>query len=245
MAVSAITAVQIAVGSFDATGNANQLDYGVTSTPFDITTFRNVPFKAYANGLKTLNVGFSGFNDYAAAAWDEYVRSAFNTQQVLTLAYNGATVGTGAVVSQGILTDAQNFKASVGQAPGVDMKVSGVGLALGDGQVTQASSANITATGNTTAVQVGALTSTQTVVAAVHVLGYSGTGTVTLQLQSSSTSGGAYTARGTAGTALSAVGGQWISATGLTVTDTWWRLAVTASASPVATVLASIAIVTP
>ena len=245
MAVSATTAVQIAVGSFDATGVANQLDYGVTVNPFEITTFRNVPFQAFAPGLKTVNVGFSGFNDYAAAAWDEYIRSAFNTQQVLTLAYNGATVGTGAVISQGVLTDAQPFKAQVGQAPAIDMKVSGVGLALAEGQVTQASSGNITASGNTTPVQVGALASTQTIVAAVHVLAYSGTGTVTFQLQSSSTSGGAYTARGTAGSALSAAGAQWISATGLTVTDTWWRLAVTASASPVATVLASVAIITP
>jgi hypothetical protein len=245
MAVSATTAVQIAIGSFDATGNANQLDYGVSVAPFEITTFKNVPYQAFAPGLKTVNVTWSGFQDYAALAWDEYIRSALSSQQVLTLAYNGATVGTGAVITQGILTDAQNFKAQVGQAPAVDMKVSGVGIALADGQVTQASSGNITATGNTTAVQVGALASTQTVVAAVHVLGYSGTGTVTFQLQSSATSGGAYTARGTAGAALSAVGGQWISATGLTVTDTWWRLAVTASASPVATVLASIAIITP
>jgi hypothetical protein len=245
MAASATTAVQLAVGSFDATGNATQLDYGVTSTPFEITTFRNVPFQAFANGLKDVAVSWSGFNDYAAAAWDEYIRSAFNTTQVMTLAFNGATVNTAALVTQGLLTDAQPFNAGVGQVPGVDMKVSGVGVVAAEGQVTQASSANITATANTTPVQLGGLASTQSVVAAVHILAYSGTGTVTFQLQSSATSGGAYTNRGTAGTALSAAGAQWISATGLTVTDTWWRLAVTASAAPVATVLASIAIATP
>jgi hypothetical protein len=94
-------------------------------------------------------------------------------------------------------------------------------------------------------VQLGALASTQAIAAAIHITGYSGTGTVTFQLQSSATSGGSYTARGTATAALNTVGGVWISATGLTVTDTWWRLAVTASAAPVATVFASIGIITP
>ncbi|MFK5282069.1 hypothetical protein ACI3PL_21175, partial [Lacticaseibacillus paracasei] len=89
----------------------------------------------------------------------------------------------------------------------------------------------------TTPVQIGALTSTLYVVAAVYVSAYSGTGTITCQLQSAAMSGGSYTNRGSAGAAISAVGAQWITATGLTVTDTWWRLNITASASPVATVL--------
>jgi hypothetical protein len=116
---------------------------------------------------------------------------------------------------------------------------------MAEGQVTRSDATNITATTTTTPVQIGALTSSLYVVAAVHVSAYSGTGTITCQLQSAPTSGGSYTNRGSAGAAISAVGAQWITATGLTVTDTWWRLNITASASPVATVLASIAIFTP
>jgi hypothetical protein len=94
-------------------------------------------------------------------------------------------------------------------------------------------------------VQLGTLGATQYVVAAVHVFTYSGTGNITCQVQSSSTAGGSYTNRGSAGAAISAAGAQWITATGITTTDTWWRITVTASASPVATVLASLAIFTP
>ena len=97
----------------------------------------------------------------------------------------------------------------------------------------------------TTPVQLVQLAATQYIVAAIHIFDYSGTGTLTFQIQSSSSSGGSYTNRGSAGTALSAAGAQWLSATSITTTNTWWRLNVTASASPSATVLASLAIFTP
>jgi len=245
MPVSATNVVQLVVGSFDATGTIDQTDWGLQSTPDDITTFASPLFRQFANGLKSVEVSLGGFNDFAAGAWDEYARTAFGTSQVMQLAFNGATAGTGAIVAQGLLASSQNLAASVGNAPRISPAVTGNGTAIAEGLITQASATNITATGNTTAVQVGALTSTQTIVAAISVLNYSGTGTVTFQLASSATAGGAYTARGTAGAALNAKGGQWLSASGLTVTDTWWRLNVTASLSPVATVLATIAIVTP
>lgn len=245
MAVSATTAVQLAVGSFNATSTVNQIDIGTSVAPVETTTFGSVPFQTYAPGIRTVGISAGGMNDFAVGAWDEYVRTAFGTSQVMTLAFNGATVGTGAVMSQGLITDAQNLAGSPGSTSAINLAMSGVGVALAEGQVTQTTAANITATGTTTAVQLGALASTQSVVSAVHIFGYSGTGTVTFQLSSSATSGGAYTLRGTASALLSAAGGTWISATGLTVTDTWWRLAVTASAAPVASVLASIAIVTP
>jgi hypothetical protein len=151
-------------------------------------------------------------------------------------------------MANGIMPEKQPFNSS---APGELSTISQTIRAgttyppIAEGQVTRSDATNITATTTTTPVQVGALTSTLYVVAAVHVSAYSGTGTITCQLQSASTSGGSYTNRGSAGAAISAVGAQWITATGLTVTDTWWRLNITASASPVATVLASIAIFTP
>ena len=245
MPISASNVVQLVVGSFDATGNIDQTDWGIQSVPSEITTFASPLYRQFTNGLKSIEVSLGGFNDFAAGAWDEYIRTAWGTSQVMQLAYNGAAAGTGAIIAQGLLASSQNIAAQVGNTPRINPTVTGNGTAIAEGLVTQASTTNITATGNTTAVQVGALTSTQTVVAAVSVLNYSGTGTVTFQLASSATAGGAYTTRGTAGAALNAKGGQWLSASGLTVADTWWRLNVTASAAPVATVLAAIAIVTP
>lgn len=247
MVIAARIATQLAVGSFNATSTASGANWGVEATTFEVNTLADVEFEKFAVGRKTMAISFPGYNDYGAAEWDTYSRANFGSQQVVTLAYDTAAAGTGAVIANGIMPAKQSFSANIGDAPAININIVGSTAAapFGEGLVTRASSTNITGTTTTTAVQVGALTASQTVVAAVHVFAYSGTGTITCQLQSSATSGGSYTARGSAGAAISAAGAQWISATGLTVTDTWWRLNVTASASPVATVLATIAIITP
>lgn len=247
MAVKVPTAAQLAVGSFNASSTSNQVGWSMDVNVNPKTTWGSGEFEEYNLGLRTLTVAIGGYNDYAAAAWDEYARSNWGSAQIVTLAYDGATAGTGAVMANGLMPSQQSFNGNVGENPTISPTIVGstVYPPIAEGQVTRASSTNITATTTTTPVQVGALTSTQYVVAAVHVFSYSGTGTITCQLQSSSTSGGSYTNRGSAGAAISAAGAQWITATGLTVTDTWWRLNITASASPVAAVLASIAIFTP
>ena len=247
MPIAARIVTQLAVGSFNATSTASGANWGVESSTFPVNTLADVEFERFANGRKTMAISFPGYNDYDAGAWDSYSRANFGSQQVVTLAYDGATAGSGAAIANGIMPAKQMFSANIGDAPAIEANIVGSTAAapFGQGLITRASSSNITATTTTTAVQVGALVPAQTVVAAIHVFSYSGTGTITCQLQSSSTAGGSYTNRGSAGPAISAAGAQWISATGLTVTDTWWRLNVTASASPVATVLATIAIITP
>lgn len=80
-----------------------------------------------------------------------------------------------------------------------------------------------TTTANGTPVQLGALSSTQRLYAALHVLSIAGTSTptITVKIQSAATSGGSYTDRITY-TAATAIGGQASSVDGA-VTDSWWR----------------------
>ena len=247
MAIEVPIAAQLAVGSFNATSTSNQVDWGLDVATREKTTWGSGRFQEFVPSLRTLALSFGGYNDYAAAAWDEYARTAQGTPQIITLAHSGATAGTPAVIANGLMPAQQNFDASVGDISTIGISVVGGSVypPVAEGQVTRASSTNITATTATTPVQLGQLAATQYIVAAVHVFAYSGTGTITCQIQSSATSGGSYTNRGSAGAAISAAGAQWITATGITTTDTWWRINVTASSSPVATVLASLAIFTP
>ncbi len=247
MPIQVPVAAQLAVGSFNATNTSNQVDFGVDVATREKTTWGSGRFQEFVPSLRTLNLSFGGYNDHDAAAWDAYSRTAQGSAQIVTLAHDGATAGTAAIMANGIMPAKQMFNASVGDIPTIAISVvSGtVYPPVVEGQVTRASATNITATTATTPVQLGALGATQHIVAAVHVFAYSGTGTITCQIQSAATSGGSYTNRGSAGAALNAAGAQWITATGITTTDTWWRINVTASASPVATVLASLAIFTP
>ncbi len=86
----------------------------------------------------------------------------------------------------------------------------------------------LTSTGGGTALQLGAVSATKKIYAAMHVLG-AGTGSVTCKLQSDATNAfsGAETDRHSF-TAATAVSSQFASVSGA-ITDTWWRIHYTIS----------------
>ena len=145
--------------------------------------------------------------------------------------------------TRGLLGGYQPFRAAAGDVPAVALTVRPTGTPIAEGLVTQASTTAITATGNTTPQQVGAPIAGRTVYASIHALTVTGTTpSATFQLASSATLGGAYTARGSAGAAITAAGGQLLSVAG-PFTDAFWRLNVTVTGTtPVFAVLAAIAI---
>ena len=249
MAVTALLPVQAAFSGFETTAFWSSAEIGADADTKPITTFANVSaagaFEASVVSLKRAVVTASGFNDFAASSLDEWLRGNYGGVQVATVAPLGGTAGSIADITRGLLVGYRPVNAAVGEVPAVQMVLEPTGAPIAEGQVTQASSAAVTATSNSTPVQIGALTAAQNVYAAIHV--FSATGTtpsLTAQIQSGATSGGAFTNRGSAGAALTAAGGQWLS-TGLAaaVTDTWWRISWTVvGGTPSFVVLASIAV---
>lgn len=245
MAVATVLSTQIFMDEYRFTTNANMTHIATNVVMKNSTTFVSGGYDTFVPGLKNLVCDLGGFNDYAAGGLDEWMRSNYGTTQTVTVVPLGETLGNAAVITQGILETDPSFDGSVGDIPAVKLSVKPVGQVIAQGQVTNITSPTITVTGNTTPVQVGAITATQQMRAAVHVLAISGTATPTLtcQLASSATSGGAYTTRGPAGAGITVIGGQFL-ATGLigAITDTWWRLNYTVTGtSPIFTVFASIA----
>lgn len=241
MAVTAVTQARIYVGSFEFTSFSNQAEWGGDVAVKEVTTF-GTDFQQFVPSLKTFQCNTAGFNDYAGASVDEVVRGLYGSRRVATLTNTTPATGNLAHVGQGIVG---GWRAINIAAPG---DVPSTGIVIGDGytatgQLTQISTSTVTATGNSTPVNVGAVATGRTILAAIHVLSVTGTTpSLTAQLASSTTSGGAYTARGTAGAAITAAGDQLITAAG-PFTDTWWRLNYTVSGTtPVFTVVASIAI---
>lgn len=242
MAVGAVTQARIYVGGLEFTSLTNQAEAGLDVATQDVTVFGS-DFTQHVPGLKTLVFNTSGFNDWAASSLDEYLRTAFGTRRVATIPVTTPATGGGAVVSYSLLGGKRMFNAQVGAVSSYAASMNG-GI-IGDGLLTQIATSSISATGHTTAVNVGALTSGSTIVAGIHVLSVSGTSTptATFQLESASTSGGSYTLRGSAGAGMTAVGDQWLS-TQTATTDAWWKLAVTVSGTtPVFSVVATIALI--
>lgn len=246
MAIAAQTSAEIFLGSYRFTVNATNVNVGLHVDVKDATTFGSGGFEQFVPGLKVLTLNLQGLTDYAAGAYDEWIRTSYGTVQVASVSPGVMAVGNTVVITQGIPETNENFGGHVGDISKVSTAVKPVGNVVAQGQVTNITAPTITVTGNTTPVQVGALGALQQAYAAIHVVTIAGTATPTLtcQLASSPTSGGAYTTRGAAGAGLTAIGGQFL-ATGIlgVITDTWWRLNYTVSGtSPIFTVFASIAV---
>jgi hypothetical protein len=246
MAVSATLAPEIYIGGQRWTTTANQAEFGVDIATLDVTTFDYAAggFTNSVAGLKTLAFNTTNFQDYADGALDTWLRSNYGTQRVVSIAYVGAATGNGAAIGYGLLGGYRPFNAAVGAVPTTVGTVDSGTFA--EGQVSLISTTSLTATTSSTPVQIGAISATQQVVAAIHVLSASGTTpTLTCRIQSASTSGGSYTNRSASGTALSAPGDQWLTTgTGTAVTDTWWKLSLTITGTtPVFSAFATLAIV--
>lgn len=239
----AVVSPKILVGSYNWTSNASQAEVGADVATQDVTTFEFAAngFTNAVPGLKAFVFNSSGYNDNAVGALDEWLRSNYGTRRVVSVALTGETTTAPAVVANGLLGGYRTVNASVGGVPTTVGTVSdGV---FAEGQVTTVSTSTLTATANSTPVNIGAVAAGRSIYAAIHVVSVTGTTpSLTAQIQSSTTSGGAYTNRGTAGSALTAAGDQWLSAAGA-FTDTWWRIAYTISGTtPVFTVFAALAI---
>jgi hypothetical protein len=249
MAIVVPTSVVLAIDGYAVTSNVNKIDFGLQVATIDATTFGSGQFTQSVPGLKTLVATVEGFNDYATGGLDEFARSEFVSvvPSVVSLAPVGDTAGNLGYGVRCLDIQYQPFDAALGQIAKFNFALDPSGApGIAQGLVTSSTATPISATGHTTPVQVGAITSPQTMYAFVHVLSISGTASpsIQFQLESAATSGGAYTLRGSAGTAITATGvsgGQMLSTTTVT-TDSWWKLAVTVTGTtPSFTVLAVIA----
>lgn len=247
MAVSATLAPRLYVGSFNWTTAANQIDVGATMATQDATTFEFAEggFTNAVAGLKTFEFNATGLQDYdGATSFDAWLRANWGSYHALSCAYLGSATGNACIIGYGQMGGYRPFNAQVGAVPTTVGTLTGG--RFGEGQVTAVASSAISSTGNSTPVQLGAISASQSVYAAIHVVAASGsTPSLTPRIQSASTSGGSYTNRGSAGSALADVGEQWLSTNlGSAVTDTWWRLSWTVSGStPSFSVFAALAII--
>lgn len=246
MAVATQTSCQIFLDEFRFATFATAVDQATVVTMKNATTFGSGGYSMFVAGLKMLNLNLTGLNDYAALSLDEWLRGNVGTTQVVSIGPGIEATGSTVVITQGIPDVASNFDAQVGDIPAVKFAVKPVGQVIAEGQVTQITSPTITANGFSTPVNIGNLGATQQASAAIHVISIAGTATPTLtaQIQSSTTSGGAYTNRGSAGAGITAIGGQFLR-TGVlgAVAEGFWRISWTVSGtSPIFGVFASLAI---
>lgn len=227
MATLALTDATCWVAGYDFTTDLNQITLGATVDEQDNTTFGSGGYRSRIGGLKDVSAQVAGFWQSATSpAPDPQAFPDLGVVDRVSTFAPTSTEGSVAYTAQlGKFT--YDMFGAVGDVTPFSLNMSGTNAAgLVRGQVAAAKQTK-SATGVLGSVQtLGAVGSTQFLYAALHV--FSAGTTMTVQVQSAPTAGFASpTTRGTF-SAATTTGGLWLTRVAGPITDTFWRLNVSA-----------------
>ncbi|MEV4271932.1 hypothetical protein [Micromonospora aurantiaca (nom. illeg.)] len=223
----ALTDATCWVAGYDFTTDINQISLSAEAEQLDTTTFGSGGYRQRIGGLKTVQAQVAGFWQSAASAAPD--PQAFPDLGVPDRPATFAPTSAEGSVAYSAMVGKFSYDlfGQVGVATPFSLSMAGTNRdGLVRGQVAKAKGA-ASATGALGSVQqLGAVASGQYLYAALHV--FSAGTTMTVQVQSATTAGfGSPTVRGTFA-AATAVGGLWLARVPGPITDTYWRLNVSA-----------------
>jgi hypothetical protein len=228
MAVFALTDAFCYIAGHDFTGDSNQLTLSCEAEQLDSTVFGSSGWRSYTAGLKTSALDLSGFwqSGTSDAVDPEIFDNLGGTARVTTLG-GSATEGSPAYLLQA-LKHQYSLLGQIGELAPFSVQGScrdAVGVVRGQLAKEKGS---VSATGATgTALELGSVSASQYVYATFHVFGTPGT-TITAVVESDDADTfGSATTRITFGP-ITTAGGTWGTRVAGSITDTWWRLRVTA-----------------
>lgn len=227
MANSVLTNVGLWVAQYPLSGTANSLALGISSALQENTAL-NATAVSRVGGLQVIAFQAEGY-------WDDGADAVLNDRLGLsnvpvTIAPIGSSVGDRAFVARVATADYQPMGGAVGELSLFSVGGEGSGVPVGRGSILH--NATRTATGNAPAgVQVGALSSTQSLYAALHITAVAGTNpSLTVKVQSDDNSGFTSPTDRITFTAANATDNlaQFGSVAGA-ITDDYWRVTYTIS----------------
>lgn len=229
MAVLSLTDMLVLVNGADLTGNSNKLEVTSSVEELDATDFYSGGWREKVAGLASHEWTLEGYWEAGDSGKpDDRLWADLGTTTAWTAAVQQAT---GSVAYFGnVYNGAHTIGGEVGTIAPMMAKGLGNGRVI-RGELLHPAATARTSTGTTTGVQLGALSSTQSMYAVLHVVSASGsTPTLDVKLQSSATQGGSYTDRITFTQATTSRTSQLSSYAGAQ-TNTWWRVSYTISGS--------------
>lgn len=248
MAVLAWTDVGVLVDDFELSTVAKNFEAPTTEVEvLDTTPLGSSGWRTHIPGLKMASWSAEVMQDHAADGVDDRLGiAALGSRYPVSVVPEGFTTGNVAYTFRANVFTYTPVAAAVDGLAMARMGGSGSGVPAVRGTLMVSPSAAITSSGDGTAYQVGAVSSTQNMYVALHVTAVSGTSpTLDIDIESDDNSG--MTSATTQGslTQATAVGSQWSSISG-PVTDDWWRISYTlGGTSPSFTFAVVIGVATP
>ena len=226
MAAFTLIDVDMYASGLDLSCFTNQVNVNVEVAEQDVTTFCSGGWTVPIGGLKSSVMSFTGPTDMATAtaaqksAVDEYLNTQLGGDWNVTVIPAGSTAGAVAYFTNTCLYSRQILSGQVGEVAMHMVEYHGKTPVV-RGVVETA--ATITASGNSTGQQLGAVASGQRIWAAVHFLTADGTlPSITVKIQSDDNAGFTSPTDRITFTAATGKGGEFASALG-PVTDDYWR----------------------
>ena len=225
MAVQVALEQEIFFGSWDLTAQMNAFQEALETEELDASVFKNTT-KIFEPGLKGYGISGEGFWAGGDDAIDDVLFDQQRTSDIpLTIALDDGSVGSPAKSVLGMIASYQ-----LGEAHGNLLKVSYAVASTDSRPVRGTILHNASASGNVTgtALQLGAVSATQSVYGVLHV--FSGSGSFIVKIQSSSDE--AFTSPNDRITFATVATGtartyEWSVLGPGAITDTWWRITAT------------------
>tara|TARA_R100000742_G_C4277472_1_gene99384 strand:+ start:218 stop:943 length:726 start_codon:yes stop_codon:yes gene_type:complete len=213
-------------GGYDLSSHITSVNLDISAEELDATTINSSGFKSKLGGLKDSTLQMDGFYEAGANKPDALLGASVGSELIVSTVPD-AGVGNTAYFMKSKLFNYQMF-GTVGEVAPFSITKSQSSDIVVQGKVEIDSA--LTATGNSTGVQLGAVGAAERVYVAIHCYGVSGTSspTVTFKLQSDDNSSFTSPTDRITFTAITAIGADFQSLAGA-VTDTYWRLNYTIS----------------
>lgn len=213
-------------GGYDLSDHITSVNLEITAEELDATTINSGGFREKLGGIKDTSLQMDGFYEAGANKPDALLGASIGNELIVTTVPD-AGVGNTAYFMKSRLFSYQMF-GSVGEIAPFSISKS-----QSDDEVVQGKielDGALTASGNSTGVQLGAVGATERVYVAIHCTAVSGTSTptVTFKLQSDDNSSFTSPTDRITFTGITAIGADYQSAAGA-ITDTYYRLNYTIS----------------
>ena len=221
MAKYVFTDGKVFLDGYDLSSNINAVTLDITADEVEVTTLQSGGFKERLGGLKDSTISMDGFFESGANKPDALLGASVGNEIIATIVPD-AGVGNIAYFLKSKLFS-YNIFGAVGEVAPFNISKSQSSDIVVRGTI--AIDGSITASGNTSGAQLGAVSSTQSVYAVVHCYGVSGTSTptITFKLQSDDNSGFTSPTDRATFTDITAIASEIKKVSGA-ITDDYWRL---------------------
>lgn len=242
MAIFALTDGRCYIGGYDLSDHIVGMNLNLTSEELDTTTINSGGYRSRQGGLQDAQFSANGYYEAGANKPDALLGASTGSEHIITVMADSGAGDTSYFFKAtqfeytllGAVGELTPFNISASQSADKPVKAT----QMND------DSATITASGNTTARQIGAVSSTQSVYASIHVWSVAGTSTPTLtaKIQSDNGSGFSSPTDRITMTSATAITSEYKSLAGA-ITDDYWRVNWTVSgSSPIFKAIVSIGI---